>query len=199
MTSLPLMGWIRRAPWRALGVLLGLVVLSACTSVGLYTGAAGTQEEARAVVRVVYGQGGDSEVDRLPYEGGDLSRVVRCLRDRYPRLQAWYVQGVIGNTLGGFVAIRDDDRRQEVRDLVRQENRDRAQLYTHSSGEVGHGTDDLQSWLPYEQESFGAEWVKQSPSGWWYMDRARLWHKKQTPADVPPVRESQPINSRFVW
>ena len=187
---------VKAAWWLFALVLTGM---AGCTSVGLYTGAAGTLEEAREVVRVVYGQEDDAAIDRLPYEGVDLTRAVRRLRGRYSQLKGLYMQGVVGNTMAGFVAIRDLDRKDEVGELVRQENWDRALLYTRSSVEVGHGTDDLQSWLPYARESFGREWIAQSPAGWWYRDGAGEWQQKSTPASVPVRREPQPFNSRFIW
>ncbi|MCE1242763.1 DUF1318 domain-containing protein [Oryzomicrobium sp.] len=189
----------RRRVLAGCAVCTGLAMLSACTSVGLYTGAAGTQEDAREVVRLVYGQGSPAEIQVLPYEGGDLSKAVQRLRDRYPRLQPWYAQGVIGNTSGGFVAVRDVRRRSEVSELVRAENRDRALLYVRGSVEVGHGTDDLESWLPYERESFGTEWIEQSPAGWWFLGKDRQWHEKTTSARVPPAREPGRSDSRFIW
>lgn len=66
--------------------------MAGCVSVRLYAGAAGALEEAREVVHVVYGQEEDAAIDRLPYEGGNLTRAVRRLRDRSPRLKGFYIQ-----------------------------------------------------------------------------------------------------------
>jgi hypothetical protein len=36
----------------------------------------------------------------------------------------------------------------------------------------------LSSWLPYVDASFGAEWQKQAPAGWWLRNEKGEWRQK---------------------
>jgi len=74
-------------------------------------------------------------------------------------------------------------RRQELHELLWDENRDRALLHNQASVAVGHGTDDLNSWLPYASYSFGKEWITQGRPEWWFMEDDRHWQRaKDWPA-----------------
>ena len=176
---------------RLLGLSASTLLLAACNSVEphvfhIQTAAAGTQIEARQVVALVYAQAPDAEIDRLLYSGGDLSRAIKRLRDRFPQLKPWVDQGAIGNTASGFIALHDPALRQQLRGLLGDENRDRAFLHNQASAVVGHGGDDLNSWLPYASSSFGAEWIKQGQPGWWCLDEQGQWLKNQSrPGDTP--------------
>jgi hypothetical protein len=157
------------------------LLLSACSSthtVSVQTGAAGTLIEAKQVAALVYAQAPDSEIDKLLYSGGDLTRAIKRLRDRYPQLKPWLDQGVIGNTSSGFVALREPARREQVRELLRAENRDRALLHNRASEAVGHGGESLDIWLPYASHSFGREWITQGQAGWWWLNEQRQWVQK---------------------
>lgn len=160
---------------------LAVVVLAACKTVDInvHTAASGTQIEARQVVGLVYGQAPVAEIDKLPYSGGDLSAAVKRIHGRYPTLKPWLDQGVVGNAPSGFIVLRDDSRRDELRELIRQENFDRALLYTQATVAVGHGTDNLNAWLPYASYSFGEQWIGQAPKGWWALDENTGWYRKQ--------------------
>lgn len=166
---------------RILGLAAATLGLAACSEnheIHIQTAATGTLIEARQVVALVYAQAPDADIDRLLYSGGDLTRAVKRLRDRYPQLKPWLDDGVVGNTASGFVALRDAGKRGQLSDLLWDENRDRAWLHTRASVAVGHGGDDLDSWLPYASYSFGAEWIAQGQPGWWWLDDQRAWHRK---------------------
>ena len=125
-------------------MLAGTLLLTACSSVenvniNVQIAATGTKIEAKQVVALVYGQLPDAEIDKLLYAGGDLTRVIKRLRDRYPQLKPRLDEGSIGNTASGFVALRDPAPEESLRDLLRDENRDRAFLYNQASAAVGHG------------------------------------------------------------
>lgn len=145
----------------------------------IQTAAAGTQIEAKQVVALVYAQAPDTEIDKLLYSGGDLTRTIERLRDRYPRLKPWLDEGAIGNTASGFVALREPARQEQLRNLLWDENRDRALLHNRASVAVGHGNDDLNSWLPYASTSFASEWIAQGKAGWWWLDEQGRWQQKQ--------------------
>lgn len=142
------------------------------------TAAEGTRIEAKELVAFVYAQGSDAQLDKILYSYGNLWLAARRLRERYPQLKPWLDRGAIGNTVGGFVALRDKTQREQLRDLLWQENLDRTLLHTGTSVAVGHGSDDLNSWLPYASASFGSEWIAQGQSGWWWLDDDGQWHQK---------------------
>ncbi|MCX7157139.1 MAG: DUF1318 domain-containing protein [Rhodocyclales bacterium] len=160
------------------GASAAALLLSACGNIAVYSGAGGTTVEAKKVAALVYAQAPDAEIDTLPYSGGDLTNAIKRLRDRYPQLKPWLDQGVIGNTASGFVALRDTARREQVRELLRAENRDRALLHNQASKAVGHGGEDLDIWLPYASYSFGKEWIEQGQPGWWWLNESRQWVRK---------------------
>ena len=168
---------VRNSRRRLLGLGVVTLLLSACGSTGLYIASSGTTTEAKQVVALIYAQAPDAKIQKLPYSGGDLTRAIKRLRDRYPQLKPWLDEGVIGNTASGFIALHDPARRDQVRDLMSIENRDRSLLYRETSEAVGYD-DEHPDWLPYVYFSFGTEWIGQGPAGWWWMNERRQWLQK---------------------
>lgn len=165
-------------------VVIGLAALTliACSNldthaVNIQTGAGGTQVEAKQVVALIYAQAPAAEMDKLLYRGGDLTRAVMRLYERFPRLKPWLDQGVIGNSSSGFLAIRDASVDASVRALVGEENRDRAFLHTQTSVAVGHDNQDINLWLPYASYTFGAQWIGQGAPEWWWLNPQQVWIK----------------------
>ena len=156
------------------------IALAGCANTEVHTfniqtAAQGTKIEARQAVALIYGQAPDSEIERLLYSGGDLTRAIQRLRARYPRLQPLLEQGVIGNTASGFVALRDDRAGSQWDELLWQENSDRAFLYTQATVAVGHHLRNLNGWLPYASSTFGQEWIAQGQPNWWFQDEDGRW------------------------
>jgi len=155
-------------------------LLAACSgseNFSIHIAATGTRIEAKQVVALVYAQSPDPEIDRLLYSGGDLTNVIKRLRDRYPQLKSWLDQGAIGNTASGFVALRETAPEVPPSDLLRDENRDRAFLYDRASSAVGHGGDTLNTWRSYASYSFGKEWIAQGQPGWWSINDQQQWRR----------------------
>lgn len=174
----------QRTRRRLLSLLTGTLFLAACNgteniNINVQIAATGTQIEAKQVVTLVYSQLPDAEIDKLLYAGGDLTRVIKRLRDRYPQLKPRLDEGAIGNTASGFVALHDTAQQDALRELLRDENRDRAFLYNQASAAVGHGGDTLSAWLPYASYSFGKEWIEQGQAGWWSLNEQQQWVKSQ--------------------
>jgi hypothetical protein len=169
---------------RRCAIVVGTALLaSACGNLETHTlrvqtAAEGTQIEAKELVAFVYAQASDAELDKILYSYGDLWLAAKRLRERYPQLKPWLDQGTIGNTVGGFMAVRDETQRERLRDLLWQENLDRSLLHTGTSVAVGHGSDDLKNWLPYASAAFGSEWIAQGQPGWWWLDDDGQWHRK---------------------
>lgn len=165
---------------RLLGVVAGTLLLTACSNTenfSIHIAATGTKIEARQVVALVYAQSPDTEINRLLYSGGELSRVIKRLRDRHPQLKPWLDQGAIGNTANGYLALRDTTQEKSLHDLLRDENEDRRFLYNLASDAVGHGGDAQTGWLPYASYAFGKEWIVQGQPGWWSMNDQKQWGK----------------------
>ena len=163
---------------RLLGIIAGTLLFTACSNTenfSIHIAATGTKIEARQVVALVYAQSPDTEINQLLYSGGDLSRVIKQLRDRYLQLKPWLDQGAIGNTASGFVTLRDTALEASLQNLLRDENRDRSFLYNLAAAAVGHGGDTLNSWLPYTSYAFGKEWIVQGQPGWWSINDQKLW------------------------
>ena len=169
---------VRSSRRRLLGLGVVALLLSACGSTGLYIASSGTTTEAKQVVALIYAQAPDAKIQKLPYSGGDLTRAVKRLRDRYPQLKPWLDEGVIGNTANGYVALRDNARRAQVRDLIAKENRDRSLLYHEVSEAVGQD-DEHPDFLAFVTSTFGSEWIDQGPPGWWWLDERRKWQQKK--------------------
>ena len=163
-----------------LGVSLAALLLTACENVavhnvGVYTAASGTKLEAKQVVSLIYKQESLDGLAELAYSGGDLSRSIKRSYKRYPELKPYFEQGAIGNTASGFVAVRDNAQKDALKQLLRDENNDRAYIYTQTSVAVGHGSDTLSTWEKYASFAFGKEWIEQAPSGWWSQDAKGNW------------------------
>lgn len=164
-----------------IGALAALAML-ACSNldthtVNIQTGAGGTQVEAKQVVALIYAQAPAAEMDKLLYRGGDLTRAILRLYQRYPKLKPLLDQGVVGNSSSGFLAIRDASADASVRVLVGEENRDRAFLHMQTSVAVGHDNQDINLWLPYASYTFGAQWIAQGAPEWWWLNPENVWIK----------------------
>lgn len=172
---------------RLVGGAVLAVALAGCANTEVHTfniqtAAQGTKIEARQAVALIYGQAPDSEIDRLLYSGGDLTRAIQRLRARYPLLQPLLDQGVIGNTAGGFVTLRDENAGHQWDELLWQENSDRAFLYTQATVAVGHHLRNLNGWLPYASSTFGQEWIVQGQPTWWSQDENGRWSQARSAA-----------------
>jgi uncharacterized protein YdbL (DUF1318 family) len=144
----------------------------------IQTASQATPDEARQVVSLIYAQAPDSALEALPFVFGDYLTFTEQIKARLPQLRPWFDQGVIGNTSGGYVAVRDRSRAAEVRPLVKAENNDRTNLYGASANPVAQVDDDDASNASSEQAAYGAAWIDLAPSGWWFKDSTGNWRQK---------------------
>jgi hypothetical protein len=155
------------------------VDLSKALDIKIQTASLATPDQARQVVAMIYAQAPNSAFEALPFADVNFWQAAEGSRDRLPQLRPWFNQGVIGNTSGGFVAIRDNSQADQVRALVRAENNNRAAMYRSGSDLVGYDANvDDDSWLPYEQASYGQAWIEMAPTGWWSRDASGIWQRK---------------------
>ena len=137
--------------------------------------AQGTAVQADRLVGQFFGRMGAP----LLYGGVDIDQPLQRMHERFPELKTQLDNGVLGLTEDGDVAIRDADAATlELKKLVRAENRDRGFLYNAMTFAVGHGGHERWDWLNYVDATFGAEWQKQAPSGWWLRNEKDAWRQK---------------------
>ena len=155
-----------------------LAFLAACesTPTHLFTYAAqGTVIQAERFVGSILGQ----DVWPLPYRGTNIDQPLQRMQGRFAQLKEQLDAGVVGLTDDGEVALRQPDASlPELFTLVRDENRDRAIFYFGMAVAVGHGSDTLQTWLPYVKATFGAEWQKHASAGWYLRNEGGEWHRQ---------------------
>ncbi len=169
---------------RALLVILTMFLAGCETTDGhLFTYAAqGTVIQAERLVAKVYGH----PAKALPYGGVDIDESVKRIQARWPRLQVELAKGSLGMTDNGYIAIREKgSQAAELRKLVRAENLDRQILYLAMSEGVGHGGAYILTWLPYTEDVFAGQWIKQAPAGWWFLDAEQIWRRTPPPAAKP--------------
>lgn len=170
--------------------LLVFLFLAACESTPgrVFTyGSQGVEIQAVRLVADVYGH----TADPLPYGGSNIDGPHARMKARWGDLRPQLEQGRVGLTMDGEVAVRDPsglerDAARRLRSLVKAENRDRDQLYRAMADAVGYGAEVQDLFLPYVEETFGEEWFRQAPAGWWLRDDDGRWFAKGA-ARMPPA------------
>ena len=107
-----------------------------------------------------------------------IDKLRASMRKRHQALSPFYASGAVGMTATGLLDARDLAavplaRRNALKQLVAEENRDRNALYQGIARENGH--------LEWESEiraTFAERWVTNAPRGWWYQDDGGGWKKK---------------------
>ncbi len=101
------------------------------------------------------------------------------MRARYTKhLEALFDAGAIGLTRDGDVALRDSgsvplSQRNQVRQWIEAENKDRAAVYREIAEANGHP-----EWTDKIRQTFAREWRNMAHSGWYYQDSAGDWKRK---------------------
>ncbi|HET6633340.1 MAG TPA: YdbL family protein [Rhodanobacteraceae bacterium] len=94
------------------------------------------------------------------------------------RLKPLLDSGAIGFTHDGLVALHDAGavplaQRNQVRQLIAEENADRKQVYQQVAVANGHA-----EWEPKIQATFAREWINEAHGGWYYQNAAGDWLRK---------------------
>jgi len=136
--------------------------------------AQGTAIQAERLVGRFFGKPGP-----LLYGGVGIEQPVQHMQERFPELKKQLDEGNLGLAEDGDIDIPNTAlATPELKRLVRAENRDRAFLYNAMTVAVGHDRHERWSWLAYVDATFGAEWQKQAPSGWWLRNERGEWRQK---------------------
>lgn len=101
------------------------------------------------------------------------------MRQRHrAELRSYYVNGAIGLTHDGLVAMRDASaiplaQRQQVNTLIAADNQDRLALYREVARANNHP-----EWESEIRATFAKRWIERVPEGWYYQDANGTWIRK---------------------
>lgn len=107
----------------------------------------------------------------------EIRAITASMEGRHGSLAQYYGSGAIGLTGDGMVEVRDQNaiplpERNQARQLVAEENKDRAALYAAIAKANGHP-----EWEADIRETFAKRWIAKAQAGWWYKD-AGGWKQK---------------------
>jgi uncharacterized protein YdbL (DUF1318 family) len=100
------------------------------------------------------------------------------MANRYRKLKRGFINGAIGLTNNGLIQLRDPKKvplksRNKVKRLIREENKDRLQLYS----EIAKANRKPQ-WAAQIRKIFARRWIERASSGWFYQDSRGRWKRK---------------------
>jgi uncharacterized protein len=107
----------------------------------------------------------------------EIRAITASMEGRHGSLAPYYASGAIGLTADGMVEVRDQNaiplpERNQARQLVAEENKDRAALYAAIAKANAHP-----EWEADIRETFAKRWIAKAQAGWWYKD-AGGWKQK---------------------
>jgi uncharacterized protein YdbL (DUF1318 family) len=107
----------------------------------------------------------------------EIRAITASMEGRHGSLSKYYGSGAVGFTADGMVEVRDQNaiplpERNQARQLVADENKDRAALYAAKAKANGHP-----EWEAEIRETFAKRWIAKAQGGWWYKD-AGGWKQK---------------------
>lgn len=183
---------------------VGLVFVLACITVNIYFPEATVKQAAEEIVDEIRkkdaeksGQEAIKKLASLP-ESAPFSFVpaayaqeatsvstpaIRALKEamknRFPTLKPYFESGNVGETNKGQLEVRDEaglnlQAKAALRNLVKDENGDRAKLYA----EVAKSLNIEASQIERIQKIFAESWIKSAAAGWWIQQEDGAWVKK---------------------
>jgi hypothetical protein len=107
-----------------------------------------------------------------------IRQLTASMEARIRQLAPHYASGAIGMTNNGDIVLRDQKlvplrERNNVKNLVSLENRDRGALYAEMARANAHP-----EWEGEIRATFARRWVDNARAGWWYMDKSGNWKQK---------------------
>lgn len=99
-----------------------------------------------------------------------IRAITSSMESRHGSLEKYYSSGAIGLTADGMVEVRDQNaiplaERNSARQLVAEENKDRAALYAEIAKANGHP-----EWEADIRDTFAKRWIAKAQSGWYYKE-----------------------------
>lgn len=107
-----------------------------------------------------------------------IQAIRAALAARHRQLVPFYASGAVGIARNGLLTIRtlapvSLPRRNLVRRLVADDNRDRNALYRAIAAANGHP-----EWESNIRAVFARRWIANAPGGWWYQAPDGKWRRK---------------------
>jgi len=182
----------------------GLVFVLACITVNIYFPEATVKQAAAEIVDEIRKKDADKTgleaAPRLPalrqaapfslvpaayaQEATNVSTpAIRALKEsmktRFAVLKPYYDGGNVGESNMGMVEIRDEaglnlQAKAALRNLVKDENNDRTELYAEVAKALGIEASQIER----IQKIFAEEWIKNASVGWWIQQEDGAWVKK---------------------
>jgi uncharacterized protein len=107
-----------------------------------------------------------------------IEKLRASLRNYFGELKPYLVNGSIGLTNDGLLALRDANgiplaQRQRINTLIAADNDDRIALYREIARANGKP-----EWEADIHATFAQRWIDRAPSGWYYQSPAGTWVRK---------------------
>ena len=107
-----------------------------------------------------------------------IEKLRASLRSYFGELKPYLVNGSIGLTNDGLLAIRDANgvplaQRQRINTIIAGDNDDRIALYREIARANGKP-----EWEQDIRATFAQRWIDRAPSGWYYQSPAGTWVRK---------------------
>ena len=106
-----------------------------------------------------------------------INSLKNTMSARHQKLKSGYSTGAVGMASTGLIVLRDPkavplQTRNQIKQLVVQENKDRNKLYAEVAKANGHP-----EWEKEIRAIFAQRWVGNAPGGWWY-ESGGSWKQK---------------------
>lgn len=107
-----------------------------------------------------------------------VRRIQASMKARHANLEKYYDSGAAGYTADAMITVRDLNsialrERNQVRQLVADENKDRNALYREIAVANGHP-----EWEDEIRATFARRWIANAKAGWYYQDNDGSWRQK---------------------
>lgn len=107
-----------------------------------------------------------------------ITALQSAMQKRFAEMGAYFMNGAVGLTRDGFVALRDANavplaQRQQANALVAAENQDRSALYREIARANGKP-----EWENDIRATFALRWIDKAQGGWYYQNNAGAWTRK---------------------
>ena len=108
----------------------------------------------------------------------EIKRLQSKMASRHGKLAGFYNKGAIGFDSQGLVAWKDKNavsikERGTLNSLLKEENRDRNNLYKAIANANGHP-----EWEKDVRAVFAKKWSEKARAGWWYQTSSGAWKQK---------------------
>lgn len=130
-----------------------------------------------AVLNFVVSPAEAAEAD-INIAGPAIDSLRASMKARHATLEPYYTNGAVGFTNDALLAQHEASavplsERNKVKQLIADENKDRAALY----GEIAKANNHPE-WEADIRATFAKQWIENAHAGWWYQDGSGTWKKK---------------------